>query len=63
MAASTPTTPAGGPELAGAAGDGWTGAHARQPRIHAAMPWDTTSAAPSPARAGPSATATERRDS
>ena len=39
---------------------GGTGVQARQPRIHAAMPFDESRAAPSPARPGPSSRATRR---
>lgn len=60
MAASNPTTSEW--DLAGspASRRGGAGVQARQPRIHAAMPFDESSAAPSPARPGPSSSAVRR---
>jgi hypothetical protein len=63
MAANNPTISGGdaaGP--AGRAGRG-AGVQARQPRIHAAIPRDASSAAPSPARLAPSHRATRRNSS
>lgn len=59
MAANTPTTSALGAAPVGAATTGTAGVQARQPRIQAAMPWATSSAAASPARE-PSANAVAR---
>jgi hypothetical protein len=63
IAASNPTISAGGAGGAGGRGPGGDGVHARQPRIHAAMPLVANSAAPSPARLAPSRNATRRKDS
>jgi hypothetical protein len=61
MAASTPTTSAGGADAPGPGrGAGGGGVQARQPRIHAAMPWAMTNPAPSPARPPPAANAAAR---
>jgi hypothetical protein len=60
MAASNPTTSDCDPGGAGARAPGGAGVQARQPRIQAAMPFDASSAAPSPARLAPSRNATCR---
>ena len=60
IAASTPTTSQAGAAGAGAKGRDDNGVQARQPRTQAAIPLVASSAAPSPARATPSVTATCR---
>jgi len=60
MAASTPTTSEDELAAAGGRGPAAAGVQARQPRIHAAMPFESSSAPPSPPWPEPSRSATLR---